>query len=219
MDSLVLVFALCWSFVRALDEVSTSYTYAEESLLVPGASRKVAENMSETAEVLRIDKPHFTVRLYEDRLRIDLKGTTKNNIEEALENKPVLKETIGSILGMFIPLHVHLSEIDSVHMDEKGKVVLKIPRHRDVVIPLEPEDAKRLVDRLNQLIPRAKEKELERIIREQRARRAVEADRVLDREELSGGTAQPFPFPEPPGMFEERKKEVEEEEKREAEED
>jgi len=178
------------------------------------ASTKVAENMPETPEVLRIDKAHFTVRVFEDTLRIDLKGTAKNNLEEALENKPVLKETIGNILGMFIPLHVHLSEIDSVHMDENGKVVLKIPRHRDVVIPLEPTDAKRLVDKLNQLIPRAKEKELTRIIKEQKLQRAVKADRELDREELSlPGGAEPFPIPEPHGVFEEEKKEAEEEEK------
>jgi len=171
--------------------------------------------MPETAEVLRIDKPHFTVKVYEDRLRIDLKGTAKNDIEEALENKPFLKETIGSILGMFIPLHVRLSEVDSVHMDENGKVVLKIPRHRDVVIPLEPGDAKRLVDKLNQLIPRAKDKELRRIIKEQRDMRTVEVDRELEREELSlpGGGAEPFAIPEPPGVLEEEKREAEEQEK------
>jgi hypothetical protein len=170
--------------------------------------------MPETVEVLRIDKPHFTVRVYEDRLRIDLKGTAKNNIEEALENKPVLKETIGSILGMFVPLHVHLSEIDSVNMDENGKVVLKIPRHRDVVIPLEPEDAKRLVDKLNQLIPRAKDKELRRIINEQRLQRNVKIDRELEGAGLSRppGGAEPFAIPEPPGVLDEGKEAAEEEE-------
>jgi len=141
--------------------------------------------MLKGTEILRIVRPHFTVIVYESRLRIDLKGSVKNDIEEAFENTPVLKQTIGSILGMFIPLHVHLSDIDSVHMDKRGKVVIKRPRHRDVVIPLEPRDAKRLVDKLNQLLPAAKEKELRRIMEENRLQRREEAERELGEEDLS----------------------------------
>jgi hypothetical protein len=145
--------------------------------------------MPKASEILRIVRPHFTVRVDESRLRIDLKGSVKNDIEEAFENTPVLKQTIGSILGMFIPLHVHLSDIDSVHMDNRGKVLIKRPRHRDVVIPLEPRDAKRLVDKLNQLLPPAKEKELRRIMEENRfQRREKVAERAGERDlRLSGG--------------------------------
>jgi hypothetical protein len=145
--------------------------------------------MSKATEVLRIVRPHFTVRVYEDRLRIDLNGSVKNGIEEAFENSPVLKQSIGSILGMFVPLHVHLSDIDSVRMDKSGKVVLKRPRHRDVVIPLEPTDAKRLVDKLNQLVPATKKKELKRIMEENRFQRKEEAEHESSEENvsLSGG--------------------------------
>ena len=40
--------------------------------------------MSDKTVVLEIDKPHFTVRLYENMLRIDLKESVKNEIEEAI---------------------------------------------------------------------------------------------------------------------------------------
>ena len=170
--------------------------------------------MPKATEILRIDRPHFTVRVYENVLRIDLKGSIKNDIEEAFENTPVLKQTIGSILEMFMPLHVHLSEIDSVRMDEKGKVVIKVPRHRDVVIPLEPRDAKRLVDRLNQLVPAAKEKELRRMIKEHRLQKIEKAEHELADQKLSlpvGGGQ--FPIPQPRGVLEEEKREAEQQEK------
>lgn len=170
--------------------------------------------MPEEPEILRIDKPHFTVRVYENMLKIDLKGNLKNDIEEAFENTPILEQTIGSLLEMFIPLHVHLSNIDSVSMDEKGKVLITLPRHRDVVIPLEPGDAKRLVDKLNELIPEAKEKELTRIMKEQKLQRYEKAERELDQENMSlpTGGAQ-FPTPEPPGIRQKEKEAAEEQEK------
>jgi hypothetical protein len=111
--------------------------------------------MPEAIPVLEVDRPHFTIRLYENLLKIDLKGSVKNEIEEALENKPVLKETIGSVLSVFVPLHIRLSDIDSVHMEETGKVKINLQLHRNIVIPLERKDAERLVDKLNELIPKA----------------------------------------------------------------
>jgi hypothetical protein len=113
--------------------------------------------MPRTIKVLAVENPHFTIRLYEDLLKIDLKGSFKNEIEEALENKPVLKETIGQILGIFVSLHIRVSDIDSAHMDETGKVKVSLPHHRNVVIPLErKEDAEKLLEKLNQLISNAR---------------------------------------------------------------
>lgn len=169
--------------------------------------------MPEETEILRIDKPHFTVRVYENVLKIDLKGSLKNDIEEAFENTPILEQTIGSILEMFIPLHVHLSEVDSVSMDEKGKALIKLPRHRDVVIPLEPEDAKRLLDKLNELIPEAKEKELTRIMKEQKLKRIENAEHELVKEAMFTTASAQFPMPPPPGMREKEKEAEEEQEK------
>lgn len=137
--------------------------------------------MSETPVVLKIDKPHFTVKLYDNLLKIDLKGTVKNEIEEALENKPILRETIGRILGMFVPLHIRLSDIDSVNMDETGNVKINLPRHRNTIIPLEPKEAKKLVEKLNQLIPKEKKRELDRIMKEQKLQKIAEEELELGR--------------------------------------
>lgn len=141
---------------------------------------KANANMSENL-VMEIDKPYFAVRLYKDVLQIDLKGSFKNEIEEALENKPFLRITIGSLLGIFVPLHIRLSHIDSARIVNEGKVKLILPYRRNVLIPLAPKEAKRLVDNLNALIPVEKGKELERIIREHELQKMVEERRRVER--------------------------------------
>ncbi|MEM3459466.1 MAG: hypothetical protein QXW63_00040 [Candidatus Bathyarchaeia archaeon] len=174
--------------------------------------------MSEKSVLIEIDKPHFTVRLYERFLVIDVKGTLKDEIEEALENKPILRETLGHILGIFAPLHIRLSDIDSVNMDKMGTVRIHLPHHRDVVISLEPKEAKRLINKLNELIPEAKEDELERIIKEHKLQRIVEEEQLMEKEEeiMPMGGAQ-MPISEPPGTREkikEAEKKIIEEEQR-----
>lgn len=171
--------------------------------------------MSEKPLILRIDKPHFTVELHESLLTIDLKGTVKNDIEEAFENEPVLRETIGGILGIFVPLHIRLSHIDSVHKDETGKVTIRLHLHRDIVIPLEPNEANELVNKLNQLIPEEKEKDLERVIREKRLRKIEEEERGMERTVVTSGA---FPLLQPPGILKkvkEAEEKIEEEQERE----
>jgi LPS O-antigen subunit length determinant protein (WzzB/FepE family) len=131
--------------------------------------------MPGTIIVLKVENPHFTIRLYENLLKIDLKGSFKNEIEEALENKPVLKETIGKILGIFVPLHIRLNEINSVNMDETGKIKVSLPHHRDIVIPFErKEDAEKLVEKLNQLISRVETEKIQEI----KSRRRVETEKI-----------------------------------------
>jgi len=145
------------------------------------------------ALVLEIDRPHFTVRLYENLLRIDLKGSFKNEIEEALENKPVLKETVGGVLGIFVPLHIRLRDMRSVNVDETGKVRINLSLHRDIDIPLEREDGKRLADELNQLIIEARQRnfELERL-RRKRAKNLKRKSRKLG---PSSYATMPYYFP------------------------
>ena len=128
--------------------------------------------MPEAIAVLEVENPHFTIRLYENLLKIDLKGSFKNEIEEALENKPILKETIGSVLSIFVPLHIHLSDIDSVHMDERGRIKVSLPHHRDLVIPLERKDAENFVDKLNQLVSKAKKLEIKEHVMKKRDRKS-----------------------------------------------
>ncbi len=127
--------------------------------------------------VLEVEDPHFTVMLYDDLLRIDLKGSFKNDLEEALENKPVLKETIGSVLGIFVPLHIRLTEVDSVNLDETGKIKLSLSYHRNVVIPFErKEDAEKLVEKLNQLISRLETEK----IQENKAKRKAKKEKIQE---------------------------------------
>ncbi len=121
--------------------------------------------MAQTSVVLEIeDDPHFTIRLTEELLKIDLKGSFKNEINEALENKPVLKETIGRVLGIFVPLHIRVSDIDSVQMDEMGKIKVGLSHHRSLEVPLESkEDAKKLLEKLKQLIAKVESEKIQEI--------------------------------------------------------
>jgi hypothetical protein len=131
--------------------------------------------MPKTIIVIEVDDPHFTIRLYEDLLKIDLKGSFKNELEEALENKPVLKETIGRVLGIFVPLHIPVGEIDSVRTDEAGKIKVGLSHHRSIVIPLErKEDADKLVEKLNQVISRSENEKIQEI----KARRSAERENI-----------------------------------------
>jgi hypothetical protein len=130
-------------------------------------------------KVLEVENPHFTVKLSDDLLKIDLKGSFKNEVEEALEHKPVLKETIGRILGIFVTLHVSVSEIDSVHMDETGKITVNLHHHRNVVIPLEhKENAEKLVEKLNQLISKARTEKIKEHAEIKRAERKLKRKRT-----------------------------------------
>ncbi len=130
--------------------------------------------MAQTSVVLEIEDPHFTIRLTEDLLKIDLKGSFKNEINEALENEPVLKETIGRVLGIFVPLHIRVSDIDSVHIDEIGKIKVELTHHRSIVIPLErKEDSEKLVEKLNQLVSKAETEKIQEI----KVKRRVEKEK------------------------------------------
>ena len=120
--------------------------------------------MTEATIILEIEKPHFIIRLYDDLLKIDLRGNLKNEIEEALENKPILRETIGKLLGMFVPLHVPIRDIDSVHFDDAGKIEVTFSHHRNIVIPLEnKEEAGKLVEKLNQLVSKVETEKIQEI--------------------------------------------------------
>ena len=135
--------------------------------------------MPEAIKILEVKNPHFTIKLSDDLLKIDLKGSLKNEVEEALEHKPILKETFGKILGIFVPLHILVSEIDSVHLDETGKITVNLPHHRKVVIPLEhKENAEKLVEKLNQLISKARMEKIREHAENKRAERKLKRKRA-----------------------------------------
>jgi restriction endonuclease S subunit len=131
--------------------------------------------MPKTVTFLQLEDPYFTITLSNSLLKIDLRGSFKNDLEEALENKPVLKETIGRMLSVFVPLHIRVSDIDSVHMNETGKIKVSLSHRRNIVIPLErKEDAEKLVENLNQLISRAETEKIQEI----KARRKAEKEKI-----------------------------------------
>jgi hypothetical protein len=76
-------------------------------------------------------------------------------------------------------LDVHLWQIEKVTMEPTGKVNIKIPHRRDLHIPLEPLEAERLVEKMNELIPIEKERRVEREL----AERAAEAQQERERTE------------------------------------
>jgi hypothetical protein len=119
--------------------------------------------MPETDVILEIDHPHLVIRLSEDYLGIDVKGSFKDKVEEALGSTPILKD----VFDLFVPLHVRLCDMDLARIEETGKVKIALRHRRDITLPLGADEAKRLVDKLNELIPAAKARELELVIRAQ----------------------------------------------------
>lgn len=173
--------------------------------------------MEDLKLIMEIDKKNFSVMLYENWLKVEPKKSFVHKLEEALEDKPVLKDSLGEILHIFAPFHVRLSQIEKVNVDKKGNVRLAIPQHRDVTIPLAPEESKKLVDKLNELIPREKERELERYIRERALQKDAEREEGIERAPLGPGVA--FPLPPPEGVLEAEKEAEEHIEEKEREEE
>jgi len=113
--------------------------------------------------VLEIKKPHFTVKLHEDTLEVDLKEGAKKELEDVVEAHSILRGSLGVLFQTIIPLDVALHEIEHAEVDKKGRLKIAIPLRRDIVIPTEPDESKRLVEKLNELIPQAKLKEAEEL--------------------------------------------------------
>jgi hypothetical protein len=177
--------------------------------------------VSHTNLILEIDGPHFTIKLYDNLIVVDLKGDARNEVEKRVEKTSVLGKTIGAILNIFAPLHIRLSEVASVSVQDKEKVKIVLPHHRDIIISLKPKDAENLVDKLNKLIPIAKQRELERIMREHKLQRIAEEEHEQAKEKIAtpfaGGPE--FPIVEPAGVLEEEKQAEQEMEEKEEKED
>jgi len=129
--------------------------------------------------VFMIDKPHFQVKLQSDLLKVDLKEGARAEIDKLVGNRPALRDTLGWMFQTIVPLDVHLWQIEKVTVEPAGKVSITIPHRRDIHIPLEPLEAERLVEKMNELIPIEKERRVEREMAEQ----AAEKDRDRQRAE------------------------------------
>ena len=126
--------------------------------------------MSTEDLVLEIDKPHFVVKLHKDLLEVDMKEGAKKELEDVVEKNPALRGSLGVLFQTIVPLDVPLKDIDSVHVDDEGRLKIALPMRRDITIPLIEKESQELMEKLNNLIPLAKEKELRRIITSRRAK-------------------------------------------------
>jgi hypothetical protein len=113
--------------------------------------------------VLEIDKKYFVVKLYDDLLEVDLKEGAKKELEDVVEAHPILRESLGILFQTIVPLDVALHEVETAKVDDKGRLKIVIPLRRDITIPLEADESRRVADKLNGLIPEAKLKEAERL--------------------------------------------------------
>jgi hypothetical protein len=128
--------------------------------------------------VMVIDKAHFIVKLHPNLLEVDLKEGTRKKLEDFVEANPTLRGTLGTLFQTVIPLDVPLKDIESVKLDDKGQVKIIIPHRRDLTIPLEQDEAQKLIDKLNELIPIEKQRETERMIASATAMRGEAARRA-----------------------------------------
>jgi hypothetical protein len=126
--------------------------------------------------VMAIEKPHFTVKLHKTVLEVDLTKGLKKELEDVLEARPALRESLGVLFQTVIPLDVRLRDIRSAKVDDKGQVKITIPSRRDIVIPLGAGESKRLVDKMNKLIPAEKERAVKEAAESKKVRREYEPE-------------------------------------------
>jgi len=123
--------------------------------------RLVGRMAKEKDVILMFDKPDFVVKLHEYVLEVDLKEGVKKKLEALLESHQLAKKSLGFIFQVVVPLDVWLKDIESVTIDKNGATQIAIPGHKDIAIPLEPDESKKLVGTLNELIPIAKRKDMQ----------------------------------------------------------
>ena len=142
--------------------------------------------MNDEDIVMTIDKPHFIVKLRTTQLEVDIKEGARQELEKLLETKPAFRDSVGLLFQTVVPLDVRLRDIRSIGLDEKGRVKINIPRRKDITIPLDQEESKRLIDKLNELIPPEKERAL-KDAEEAKKTEALRAQRSTNEKEVGRG--------------------------------
>jgi len=142
--------------------------------------------MNDEDIVMTIDKLHFTVKLRATQLEVDIKDGARQELEKLLEAKPAFRDSVGLLFQTVVPLDVRLRDIRSIGLDEKGRVKIDIPRRKDLTIPLDQEESKRLIDKLNELIPPEKERAL-KDAEEAKKTEALKAQRSTNEKEVGRG--------------------------------
>lgn len=125
-----------------------------------------------------IEKPYLIVKLHERLLEVDFADGLKSELESALEANTALRETLGYLLQATIPLDVALSEIESASIDKNGHVKVAIPFRKDLIIPIGSPDSRRLVEKLNELVPAEKARAVKEMQESEARKKALEATRA-----------------------------------------
>jgi hypothetical protein len=125
---------------------------------------------------MKISTPTFLVKLHPTHLEVDLQKGTRKKLEDAIEAHPRLKESLGFLLQYVIHLDVALKDVEKVEFDKKKHVRIMIPNRRDITIPLEQKEAIKLINELNELIPKEKQREIDRLLKERETRRQLERE-------------------------------------------
>jgi hypothetical protein len=126
--------------------------------------------MSTEDVIMVINKPHFRVKLHSNLLEVDLKEGLRKELEDVLEAKPILRDNLGYLFQQVIPLDVPLKDIESATVDKKGKTKITLPHRKDIIIPLKAIESKKLVAKLNELIPVEKAKEVEKMLQSEKTK-------------------------------------------------
>lgn len=132
--------------------------------------------MSKKDLIMKISTPTFLVKLHPTHLEVDLQKGTRKKLEDAIEAHPRLKESLGFLLQYVIHLDVALKDVEKVEFDKKRHVRIMIPNRRDITIPLEQKEAIKLINELNELIPKEKQREIDRLLKERETRRQLERE-------------------------------------------
>jgi hypothetical protein len=143
--------------------------------------------MNDEDIVMTIDKPHFTVKLRTTQLEVDIKDGARAELEKLLEVRPAFRDSVGLLFQTVVPLDVRLRDIRSVGLDKKGRVKIDIARRRDLTIPLDQEESRRLIDKLNELIPPEKERALKDAEEAEKTEKALRAQRSTNEKEVGRG--------------------------------
>ena len=139
--------------------------------------------MPENQPILAFDKPQFEVKLHPDVLTLHIKEGAVREFDKLAEQTPHLRDSLRWMFHEIIPLKVRLEDIEHIDSDNMGRVTIKVPGRRDIHIPLDHEESYNLLEKLNELIPREKEKAYER------RKAAEESKEHIRREEDEG-----FPY-------------------------
>ncbi len=141
--------------------------------------------------IMAIEKPHIRVKLHPRVLEVDLTEGVKKELEDIVESRPALRHTVGFLFQNIIPLDVQLKDIQTTTVDERGYAKIVIPHRRDLVIPLQSDESRTLLFKLDQQVALEKERVMKEAAERRRKFQAQQPGRAhFDEENLTSSDIQ-----------------------------